>query len=353
MNTPLGDSVYRVLPELQQVRDSIPSTSPVHLVGGAIRDLLLKRDIGDLDFVVPQKALQISRQVANQLGGAFYPLDLERETGRVILVDKSGKKWHLDFAVYRGADLESDLRARDFTINAMAMDLHQPGNIYDPLGGANDLFRKRLRTCSPTSLEDDPVRILRAVRFATAYQLRIEPETLQFMQRSVNRLGEVSPERSRDEFFHILDAAQPVTCLRVLDHIGGLGILFPELEPLRDLDQSPPHTLDAWAHTLEVISRLSQVLAVVTEPYEEEIASNLYSGLVALRLGRYHHQISELLGSEQSEGRSQRSLLFFAALFHDAGKPPPEKPTSQIGSDSSTMTRLGLKLYPPGQMRCI
>ncbi len=320
MDTTLSDSPIHSLPWIKQIRARLASTDSLHLVGGAVRDLLLKREIHDMDFIVPQGALQFSRRVANQLGGAFYPLDKERETGRVIQMDDSGKKWHLDFAVYRGTDLDSDLRGRDFTINAMAIDLHQPGSIYDPLGGALDLHRKQLRTCTPASLEDDPVRILRAIRFAAAYQMRIEPETLRNMQRLVSRLGEVSPERLRDEFFRILEDPHPVICLRVLDYIGGLRVMFPELELLRGLPQPPPHTLDGWAHTLEVVSRLSQVLGVLGVPYDEESASNLNAGLIVLQLGRYRDQISTLLQSELSEGRTQRSLLFFAALFHDVGK---------------------------------
>jgi putative nucleotidyltransferase with HDIG domain len=222
------------------------------------------------------------------------------------------------------------LRGRDFTFNAMAIDLRQPDKIFDPLGGAIDLQHKQLRSCTSSSLEDDPVRVLRAARFATTYQLRIEPQTLQSMHRNVKRLGEVSAERLRDEFFRILNESHPVTCLRVLDRIGALGVLFPELAGLRDLAQSPPHVLDAWEHTLDVVNRLSQVLSVLTEPYDDESASNLYTGLIALRLGRFRPQISELLQSELSTGRTQRALIYFAALFHDAGKPQ----TRQIDESS-------------------
>lgn len=319
MNASLEDLLIQSIPWIQDIREIV--TGPLHVVGGAVRDLILKRNIHDIDFVVPKNALNISRRVANQLGGAYYPLDTERKTGRVIWMDSAGKKWHLDFAVYRGPDLDSDLVRRDFTINALAIDLHQPDKIYDPLGGAIDLQRKELKRCSPTSLQEDPVRILRAVRFASAYQLKIERETAKDMYRLVGQLSAASVERLRDEFFGILDTPQPVTCMRVLERIGTLRVMFPELVPMQGLAQSHPHSLDAWQHTLEVVSRLSQVLSVLTEPYLEESASNLYAGLISLRIGRYRHQIHELMHSELSEGRSLRSMLFFAALFHDAGKP--------------------------------
>jgi tRNA nucleotidyltransferase/poly(A) polymerase len=320
VSTKHSESPPHFPPILESVRDCVKKI-PTHLVGGAVRDLLLNRDVNDFDFVVPQKSLEISRSVADKLGGAFYPLDKERETGRVILVDAVGKRLHLDFAIYRGANLESDLRSRDFTINAMAIDVHRPEGIIDPLGGGVDLHRRQLKTCTPTSLDDDPVRILRAIRFATDYQMRIQPETLQTMRRLVDKLGQVSIERLRDELFRILGNNQPVTCLRVLDQIGGLRVILPELEPMRGLAQPPPHYLDAWGHTLDVMTQLGQVLAVLSEPYNEESASNLYTGLIALRLGRYRQRISELLRSELSEGRTLRSILVFAALYHDAGKP--------------------------------
>ncbi len=88
---------------------------------------------------------------------------------------------------FRGPDLESDLRKRDFTINAMALDMHQPEALIDPLGGAKDLHARLLRPCSPTSFEDDPLRILRCVRLAVEYELRILPETRRLLKPGAAR----------------------------------------------------------------------------------------------------------------------------------------------------------------------
>lgn len=305
---------------LDEILKVVPQNLPIYLVGGAVRDLLLEKIVHDIDFALPAASLDTARRVADRLGAAYYPLDKERETGRVIWRDPAGNKIYLDFAIFRGKDLEADLRARDFTINAMALDLRQGMALLDPLGGAADLHAKLLKACAPTSMEDDPVRILRAVRLAAEYRLHIQKETRQKMREATNLLTGVTPERKRDELFRILEGPQPATCLRTLDLIGALPGVLPEMMALRDLPQSPPHVLDAWRHTLDVLARLEMVLSALAEVFYPEAASNLYTGELSLRLGRYRQQITEYLATELSEGRSLRGLLFMAALYHDVGK---------------------------------
>ena len=121
---------------LERVRQALPDDVRLYLVGGPVRDLLLGRRIHDLDFVLAGDALKVGRLTANALQGAYYPLDAERETARVILIHPDGHRDVLDFAAMRGDDIEADLRARDFTINAMALPLNEPRKLIDPLGGA-------------------------------------------------------------------------------------------------------------------------------------------------------------------------------------------------------------------------
>lgn len=306
---------------LDEILKILPRDLPLYLVGGAVRDLLLEKVVHDLDFALPFAALETARRVADHLHAAYYPLDKERGTGRVIWRDQAGQKMLLDFALFRGEDLEADLRARDFTINAMALDLRQNMALLDPLGGAADLHAKLLKACAPSSMEDDPVRILRAVRLAAEYHLHIQKETRQKMRQASDLLAGVTSERKRDELFRILEGPQPATCLRALEMIGALPGVLPEILALRDLPQSPPHVLDAWRHTLDVLARLEMVLSALAEVYYPDAASNLYTGELSLRLGRYRQQITQYLATELSEGRNLRGLLFLAALYHDVGKP--------------------------------
>lgn len=313
---------------LDQIRLALPSDLPIYLVGGAVRDALLNRPTHDLDFVLDGDGNQIARRVANALQVPFFPLDEARGTGRVVLPhpnsdpSRPGERYFMDFASFRGADLESDLRARDFTINAMAVDIRTPQQLLDPTGGAADLLAKRLRACSPTSLQDDPLRILRAVRLATTFNLQIVPETRQLMREAVNSLENVSPERKRDEILRILGGDQVATALRALDLLGVLPHLFPELSALKGVTQSPPHVEDVWNHTLQTVQHLEKVLDLLGNlTHDPDSAGSLNVGLMVLRLGRYRQQIHAHLQTPVSPDRPWQGLLFLAALYHDVGKP--------------------------------
>src|SRR5687768_1254562 len=191
---------FSMSPLVDQVRTILPEQE-IYLVGGTVRDMLLKRVSHDLDFALPSNGISLARRVANALNANFMVLDEERDTGRVIVIESDGTRTFMDFATYRGGStLEADLRARDFTINAIAFDLRTQ-TLTDPLNGASDLRAKFIRACSPTSLKDDPVRILRAVRQAAAFEFKIEPETRKAMQQAVGLLPDRSPERQRDELF--------------------------------------------------------------------------------------------------------------------------------------------------------
>jgi len=311
-------------PILDTVRAALPDGLTVYLVGGAVRDALLGRKIHDLDFVLEREAIKIGRRVANTLSADFYPLDPQRDTGRVIVSNKEGTRSLLDFAAFRGPDLEADLLGRDFTLNAIALNLRD-NTIHDPLGGAMDLKEKRLRACSPSTFADDPVRILRGVRLAANFGFHILPETRKAMKEAVGLLGNISPERMRDELLRLLDGLQPATCLRALDLLGVLDKVLPELSALKGVEQTAPHVHDVWEHTLATVSHLETVLAALAPNFNPDTASDLLNGLMVLRIGRYRQQIGETFSAPLTADRSLRSLLFLAALYHDAAKPQARK----------------------------
>lgn len=313
------------LPVFERIRKVLPTDTPVHLVGGAVRDAFLGRGGHDLDFVVPKDALAIARKVAKSLEAAFYPLDEERHTGRIILTPSDNERVVVDFSNYQGPDLISDLRARDFTINAMAIDVKQPQELLDPLGGANDLQKKILQACSPDSIKADPIRILRGIRLAAQLELHITSDTREHMRHAVINLPGTSAERQRDELFKILDTPRRSKALRALEYLGGMTYVLPEITELKDVAQSPPHIYDVWNHTLEVINQLETVLEVLAPAHDPEKSANLALGLVSVRLGRYRQQIASHVEENLVMGRSMRSLLFFAALYHDMGKPATKK----------------------------
>ncbi|MFA5873404.1 MAG: HDIG domain-containing metalloprotein [Anaerolineales bacterium] len=318
---------------LDSVRTALPDGLTVYLVGGAVRDALLGRQIHDLDFVLERDAIKIARRVANTLSRAgtgtiskadFYPLDPERDTGRVIVTNEDGTRSLMDFAAFRGPDLEADILGRDFTLNAIALNLSD-NTIHDPLGGAMDLKEKRLRACSLSAFADDPVRILRGVRLAANFGFHILPETRKAMKEAVSLLGNISPERMRDELFRLLDGLQPAACLRALDLLGALDKVLPELSALKGVEQTAPHVHDIWEHTLATVSHLEAVLAALAPDYNPDTASDMLNGLMVLRIGRYRQQIGETFAAPLTADRSLRSLLFLAALYHDVAKPQTKK----------------------------
>lgn len=306
-------------PLIDKVRDALPDQE-IYLVGGAVRDMLLNRGSPDLDFALPSTGISLARRVANTLKADFMVLDAERDTGRVIVTDSDGSRTFLDFATYRGKDLEADLRARDFTVNAVAFDLRTQ-TLLDPLNGTSDLRAKIIRACSPTSFSDDPVRILRAVRQAAAFQFKIDPETRKAMKQAASLLPRISPERLRDELFKMLEGPKPDASMRALEILGVFPFLLPELPALKGVEQSPPHIHDVWEHTLSVLGHLENILAALAPGYNAEDTNDLFTGLLTLRIGRFREQFAKHFGESLNTDRSVRAALFFAALYHDVRKP--------------------------------
>jgi poly(A) polymerase len=310
------------LPDLiARVRAGLPAGMQVWLVGGAVRDALLRRPVHDFDFVVTGDALAGARALADALGGAYYPLDSERGVGRVVLA-REGGRITLDFSRLRGPDLAADLAARDFTINAIAADIAAPGARIDPLRGERDLRGKIIRACSPTALDDDPLRALRAVRLAAELRFRIDKPTLAAVRAQAERLAQVSIERRRDELLRCLGGPRPAAAIRTLDRLGLMPALIPELPALHGITQSPPHVYDVWGHTLTALGRLADVLAVLDPIYDVDKASDLTLGLVSLRLGRHRQALGGHLATALNDDeRPVRTLLLLACLLHDIGKP--------------------------------
>lgn len=306
-------------PLIDRVRDALPDQE-LYLVGGAVRDMLLKRSSPDLDFAVPSNGIALARRVANALHAGFMALDEERDTGRVIVADSNGIRTFLDFATYRGSNLEQDLRARDFTFNAIAFDLRSQ-TLLDPLNGASDLRNRLIRACGPTSIQDDPVRILRAVRQAAAFGCRIHPDTRTTMKLAVPLLPGISAERLRDEVFKILEGPKPAASLRALEILGVFPFLLPELSALKGVKQSHPHVLDVWEHTLSVLGHLEGILSALAPGYDADNTNDLFTGLLTLRIGRYREQFAAHFASSLNTDRTVRAALFFAALYHDVEKP--------------------------------
>ncbi len=299
-------------------RSTIPGL-PVYLVGGAIRDHLMGLECRDLDFAVKESAIQLGRRVADATDGAFYVLDAERGTARVLITGKD-KKLTLDFANFRGNDLEKDLFNRDFTVNALALSLDDLEKTIDPLNGRRDIESKIIRACSPTSFKDDPVRILRAVRFSFQLGFTIDSTTLSEIRTAVPLLANSSIERQRDELFYILGGTMPASAMAILEKYGILPNLLPELVPLFHLKQSSHHAHDTWEHTLAVLNYCEQILDSFLQENRKIIRNN-YLEFAADKLQPFQSNLKKYFSEPINPLRSLRSIYMFAALYHDVGKP--------------------------------
>lgn len=316
-----------LLPE--PVRTLLPALGGfrVWLVGGCVRDLILGRPTLDFDFAVERDGARLGRRLANELGADYFDLDPGRGAGRILLTIGAGRRATFDFATMRGPDILEDLGLRDFTVNAMALPLSQEGfagEVLDPLHGGRDLREKLLRACSPKAIADDPVRGLRAVRFAVDLGLRMDPETLRQVRSAHTILDRVSPERLRDELFRILDGRRPGQGLRLMDELGLLESLVPELGRLRGLVQPEPHAFDGLTHTLATVDRLGDLVGLLCDAEEGAVARDLVEAETLTALGRFRVSLCEYLEFSPSFGRRRRALLAWAALLHDTGKPETE-----------------------------
>ncbi len=306
-------------PLLDKVRAALPDVE-LYLVGGAVRDAMLGRLSLDLDLAAPSNGIRLARRVADALGADVFPLDDERDTGRVIVTESDGSREKIDIATYRGDSLDEDLRNRDFTVNALAVDLRTM-SLLDPLSGAADLRARKLRACKETSMSDDPIRILRGVRLAAAFGFQIESETRKKMKSAAPLLGRVSSERVRDELFRILEGTQASASVRALEMLGVLHFVLPELEATKGVAQPDPHIHDVWEHTLQVLAALDGILSALNIGYDPDATNDLLTGLLVMRLGRYREQYADHFAKSLTTDRSVRGLLFFTALYHDVGKP--------------------------------
>jgi len=286
-----------------------------YLVGGCVRDRLVGKESKDFDFVVPEGAIPLAKEIANRFKGAFVLLDEKREFARVVFRD-----FYIDLTRRVGKDTLEDLSHRDFTINAIAVPLEdwgkEPMPIIDPYGGERDLALGLIRRLSPSTFLEDPCRILRGIRFSAQFHFTIEPETLREMAEHAHRLVFVSRERLRDEISLTLAEPNSSRYVTLMDELGILGVLFPELEPLKGLHQSYPHHLDAYQHTIETLAKLEWLLGELNNPQPEGPGRTL-----AAYLGELKETIQKHLERRTSGERKALVTLKLAALFHDLGKP--------------------------------
>ena len=246
----------------------------IYIVGGYVRDLLMNRKVPtDIDFVTEQNGILLAEKIAEEInpnikvsifknyGTAMFRynnIDLEFVGARKESYTENSRKPEVE-----NGSLEDDQKRRDFTINSLAISLNKEnfGELIDPFNGQNDMTNKIIRTpLEPhQTYSDDPLRMMRAIRFATTLDFNIEEKSLNAIKKEVDRIKIVSMERIMVEFNKIMLSKRPSKGLNLLDETGLLNYILPELTALKGIEEidGMGHK-DNFYHTLEVVDNISQ-----------------------------------------------------------------------------------------------
>lgn len=286
-----------------------------YLVGGFVRDMLLGRDTVDIDIAVAADALAVARKAADGFSGKYIPLDAENGVSRVVL---PGNQWQIDFTTLPG-DIGADLARRDFTIDAMAIELEKKfkpvlgiEKLIDPFNGREDLRRGVVRAVSENAFADDAARLIRAVRLAAELGFSIDSDTERLIRRDARLIAGVAGERVREELLRLLALPGAGQRLAYLDELGLLTALIPELDPARGIDQPRVHVWDVFDHSIQTVAAAEFLLR--ERAWE-------YAGEDVLDPVPWSAELSRHFDQEISRGSTRRSLLKLAALLHDIAKP--------------------------------
>ncbi len=304
--------------ESRLIQEILPFLKPskehqVWLVGGFIRDLLNgKKECFDIDLALSFNPFKSAREYARSTNSGVVILDEERHIIRIVRTLENGKSYTFDLSEFRAANIDEDLKSRDFTFNAISAPLFDDGlnliknnkiKLYDPLKGEKALKDRVLEPCSTNLFKDDPLRIMRAFRFGALYNTSLSEDLIKLILESKDLLLSVSGERIRDELFKIFTIQDSYKWIHLLDELKIFDIILPELSVCHGVSQNEWHHLDVFDHSLLSLEKLETLLNIPT-PYP------------------WWNELVCYLNETISGSRTYLQILKFGCLLHDIGKVP-------------------------------
>ena len=306
------------LPVFRQIGEIADSMNrEVYVVGGYVRDIFLRRHSSDIDFVTVGSGIELATEVAGKINrgkglsvfASYGTAQVKAGDLELEFVGARRESYSRDSRnpIVEDGTLEDDQNRRDFTINAMAVCLNADrfGELVDPFNGVVDLHNRTIRTPLDPDItfSDDPLRMMRAIRFASQLDFTIEPETFEAIRRNRNRISIITKERINDELSKIMRSSTQSTGFRLLDDSGLLELIFPTLYALQgeETKEGRGHK-DNFYHTLQVVDNVA--------------------------------------------AKSDNEWLRWAALLHDIGKPVTKKYDARIGWTFHNHNFIGEKMIP-------
>ena len=304
MNLPLSLNKIPYFPLISRIARK--NNINIWLVGGFLRDIYLKKekDLIDFDFCVERDTTFIVKEFAGTISSKYIILDKPQESLRVIFKRK-GKNFTYDFTRIRGKTFREDLSLRDFSINALGVNLNDKKiKLIDLFNTKKDLDQKVIRVIKEEVIPQDPLRILRGFAFSANYGFHIEAKTLRYMIKYKNLIKNVSKERINEEFFKILSCPNSIKIIKEMDKLKIIEEIIPYISKVRNVSQGGYHHLDVWNHSLEALRQFELF-------WRKTIQNN--------------KDMKDYFDEELVQGRSRTHILKLACLLHDIGKPLAKK----------------------------
>ena len=297
-----------MLKEINEVIKLAQETkTDVYVVGGYLRDFLLKKKSLDIDLAVSEKSESFAKKLAKKINGKCFKLHDDLQTYRVAVFNNPDLEY-IDVSLMQGKNIKDDLSRRDFTINALAVKIEDfdniKKNVIDYFGGLKDLRKKEIKAVSKTVFNDDPLRMLRAFRFASEYKFKISKETLSLIKKSSSKITTVAGERIKNELFRILNDKKSSQYIAAIDECGLLEKMFPVITKMKKSAKNfYYHPKGLFQHCFQTYEALENIL---------------------VKLDKYFPNSKDILEKHLSEPFSEnvnkKNLLKFIAIFHDCAK---------------------------------